>query len=517
MTTGPEEILQAAARFLDEEGYYRPEDADPIRAAVRTLLGANTPPDHPRQVFGSWESLPKPAQGALRRLAEEEISGVMSLRPTGRFWPGLARLLFSFGLALQARRRFLRVAGWAETGSLRITTALPKLRERLDRRLHRVGWKKASRVSATHLLAALGRTPRWLLGDFATEVRVDPRARGFFHDRGRNVIWAYGVGVDLIPTHDGVWCVEANLNTGTFYDEGDEIWELYDPARAIERIAQRTKELGLETLWWEHKDWNALEPRLLRTIGEKAEAAGLNLIVRQDFRLRIAKGLPESLPRPLFRLVSPTDVPENTLVFRRNTFSVGSDRVVSDKEPFTRGVDAELRRAGDRRCRIPAMSRMPGSLSPLSDDGMPNLVYKYPGLWGGLGVHFMRVSTADQALDIAGRLDRDVGNNPPGLFQPFVCSRLLPGRRVYDVRCELLISPLGATFISAEKRESSQSIPEDLGEGLVSARGVFTSNTTSGGTYSWVDLAEGDEVREAALAVGEALVRLLSRGFVTSA
>ncbi|MFC1660073.1 hypothetical protein ACFL3S_01225 [Gemmatimonadota bacterium] len=396
-----------------------------------------------------------------------------------------------------------------------MNTAPLKIWERISARSHRAAWEKGRRVSAAHLLTALGRRPRWLLGDYLTAVRVDPRARGFHHDRGRNVVWGYAVGVDLIPSPQGVWCVEANLNSGAYEYQKPDDWDEWDQSEALEQMFETAKELGVRTLWWHGADWGQIQPHMMSVLQEKARLVGMDVVAREDYKVPATQDFPEGLPRPGKRLTSPIDAPNGTLVIRRNSYEVGTDWVVSNKDPFTRGIDAALREAGDQRCRIPTMTLRPPDLPVLSDDGLPNLVYKYPGFAWGHGVHFMRVRETAEAISIARKLDREVGNNPPGLFQPFVCSHLLPGRRIYDVRCELLVTPLGVTFISAFKRESSRGIPTELAEGLVSARGVFTSNSATGGTSSIVYPPEGDEVRDAAVAVGEAMIRLLSRGFET--
>jgi hypothetical protein len=364
-------------------------------------------------------------------------------------------------------------------------------------------------------LTVLGRRPRWLLGDYITGAIVDPRARGFFHDRPRNAIWGYSVGVDLIPSPSGVWCVEANLNSGAYEYYDEEEWRNWGYYGDLDRILQTAKDLGMANLWWHGADWAQLPPHMVTAVHEKGRANGLGVFLLEDYKVRASKGLPKDLPRPGKRLTSPTSPPEGTLVIRRNSYGVGSDWVVADKDPFTRGIDAALREVGESRCRVPLMTLAPPQLPPLRDDGLPNLVYKYTGFGWGEAVHFMRVSDTAQALAIARRLDREVGNNPPGLFQPFVCSHLLPGRRIYDVRCEILVTPLGARFISAVQRESTRAIPTEQGEGLITTKGVFTSNSSTGGEAHPVKLEEGHEVREAALAVGEALMRLLSRGFET--
>jgi hypothetical protein len=227
-------------------------------------------------------------------LAEEEISAEMSLFPRGRLWPGVVRWLLSLSRNLWARDQLPRARDWAQTLSRRGTTALPKLREGVGRRFRRLAWERAPKVSASHLLAALGRKPRWLLGDYATKVRVDPRARGFYHDRGRNVVWGYSIGFDLIPTATGVWCVEANPNTGAYraFEEGD-----YGQEGAIERIFLAAKEWGFGTVWWENVDWHAISPWQMETFTEKARTTCLSLITGEDFRVPPAPNLPkETLP-----------------------------------------------------------------------------------------------------------------------------------------------------------------------------------------------------------------------------
>jgi hypothetical protein len=353
-----------------------------------------------------------------------------------------------------------------------------------------------------------------MLGDYLTDVTVDPRARGFFHDRSRNVIWGYSVGVDLIPAPDGVWCVEANLNSGAFEFEKEEDWDLFDGDGAVEHILKAAKSQGVGTVWWHGVEGGNIHPRLMSALERKAKDIGLKLILREDYLIPVADGFPKGAALPGKRLASPVDPPRDTLVIRRNDYYVGSDEILSNKEPFIRGMDAALRGSSDPGFKVPAMTRIPTDLTLPSEAGLPNLVYKYPYFAWGHGVFFMRVKTADEAIAIARRLDGERGN-PPGLFQPFVCSRLLPGRRVFDVRCEMLITPVGVHFITAFKRESNRPIPEELEDGLVSSKGVFTANTSTGGSSSLMTLAEGDEIREAAMAVGEAVRDLLSRGFET--
>jgi hypothetical protein len=146
--------------------------------------------------------------------------------------------------------------------------------------------------------------------------------------------------------------------------------------------------------------------------------------------------------------------------------------------------------------------------------GLPNLVYKYPAESKGLGVYFLKVDDPRDAEVIARKLDRDTGRRP-GLFQPFVCSKVLDGNRIYDTRCEVLITPLGAHHVFSIRREAMRSLPETLENGLVREQGVFTSNLATGGRFWPVDPAEAEGTRQAALAIGEALVAALNHTFRT--
>ena len=120
----------------------------------------------------------------------------------------------------------------------------------------------------------------------------------------------------------------------------------------------------------------------------------------------------------------------------------------------------------------------------------------------------------DQAVAIARELDGKMGE-PPGLFQPFVCSRLLPGRRIYDIRAELFITPFQARHAFSIRREATRPLPDRVGEGLVDGAGVFTSNLATGGSFAPLDPGEEEEIRDASLAVGEALIRVLNETFDT--
>jgi hypothetical protein len=206
--------------------------------------------------------------------------------------------------------------------------------------------------------------------------------------------------------------------------------------------------------------------------------------------------------------------PDDSLVVRRNVFPVGSDFVLNHKELLTRSLVSMLKEIGETRVFCLPMTRVPMDVQKPRVQGLPNLVYKYPESMAGAGVFFLHARDREHALSMARELDR-VSGEPPGLFQPFRCSLLREGRRVFDVRAEIFVSPLETRYLTSFMRVSSQSVPSEFPEGVFPSKGVFTSNFSTGGTLHQVEENEKTALIEAAMAVGGALRRILERTFRT--
>ncbi|MHC4781391.1 MAG: hypothetical protein ACYTFG_22695, partial [Planctomycetota bacterium] len=160
-------------------------------------------------IFGPWADLSGEAKNACRDLVESEITRAVTYHPRGRYWPGSVGAMYAVIRFLRRRRPSPKLDEWIQRWAARGWRAPTNIRERLYDRGRRRAWLRKPRISLGDLLAGLGRRPSWLVGDYVTGVRVDPRCRGFYADRGRNIVFGYLIGIDLIPTSDGVWCVEA--------------------------------------------------------------------------------------------------------------------------------------------------------------------------------------------------------------------------------------------------------------------------------------------------------------------
>lgn len=505
----PIDLIRHATDRIGPSGEFHPRDLPALRAAVEAIRSSPTPLDHPAALFGPWEGLAGRARSALRRMVEQDMAGALDWLPSGYLWTSLIRGGWELDRFLHVRSMAPRVRGRVVSLTCRLAGGPTAARARIVDRIRRRRWGAGSRAGPQDMLAALDRSPRWLLGDFAQGIQVDARARGYFHDPSRNVVTAYYVGLDLMPTPSGICCIEANLRPGI----DDSRWAVLDGDPMVDGILNAAVRQKARHVLWLEGEGPPLPARIVSDLRSLARAAGIRGEVLEDPRMPSRSPLPSGIERPN-RWGVPLAVPENTLVVRRNEFPVGSDSLVAHKEPFIRSLHSELLKTGGNHgvFTLP-MTRVPLQVPDPAGPGLPNLVYKYPDSFAGKGVFFLRARDTEHATTMARELDQRHGE-PPGMFQPFICPYLLENRRVYDVRVELLVSPLGVWYLGSMRRESTRSIPEEIPHGVSPSEGVFASNLNRGGVLTMVPRREEEKVRAAARTVGLALQRILGRTFV---
>lgn len=502
----PNPVISEAVSRIDASGRFLTDDLPRLREVVGALRSGQEPLDHPASLFGPWREMGPRARAAIRRTVETDIRGTMDFYPQGEFWTGLVRGGWEWDRFLHDRSACPRFRTHLIRWNNRLSGGPLNARNHLYRTVHRWRWNRGIRVEPADMLAALGRTPQWLLGDFAEGVHVDPRARGYWVNEARKVTYGYMVGLDLMPTPQGICCLEANLQSGIYDDQR----KVLGGNPFLEGILEAARAHGARRVLWleghhgELRTWMVTESQQL----ERAEDFPFEILEHPCMPSR--RSLPSGVSPPNRWRLDPW-VPDRSLLVRRNEFPVGSDFVINHKESFIRALGAALEKENQTRVYVPPMTRVPLHVPEPQGPGLPNLVYKYPESMAGAGVFFLRARNTEHALALARELDRR-HQEPPGLFQPFLCSLLLEGRRVCDVRAEIFISPLGTWYLSSFKREAARSVPECIPEGLVSERGVFTSNNSTGGFLSRIGREE-EEFRSAALTVGDALRKALEDTF----
>jgi hypothetical protein len=100
------------------------------------------------------------------------------------------------------------------------------------------------------------------------------------------------------------------------------------------------------------------------------------------------------------------------------------------------------------------------------------------------------------------------------IYQCYVPPELDENQRAQMVRLHLLVSPLGATFLSAHLRVSRRSVPERAPRGVVPQDGAFIFNDAD---YRPVPPEMFEELRFVAAHLGQSIQRAVARKFETIA
>lgn len=501
--------IRRALAHVDRHGRFRARDRAAVREQVAQYrAGALAPVDHPAELFGPWDTLPEPVQVACRTLVERDISGTMRWFPHGALWTAAIRRCWEGDRYIVEQKRFRPLRRHLIALANRLTGLPMNVRRHLLRWGRLQLWERRAQCSLGTLLQALGRDPHWLCGDFVQGVRVDRRALGFHADASRNAVVGYHIGLDLMPTAEGVVCLEGNLQVG-FLTRRPTI-QPHNPTSHAMIAAARAH--GVREIAWVEGHRIPLPVWFVRQLAELGRPHALAARFFQDPRVPRRRDLPTATEADPLRRSWLAPVPTDTLVVRRNEFPVGSDFVINHKEPFVRALHARFSQQPDSVVRVLPQTRhaeiAPGSF----ERGLPNVVYKYPDGLSGTGVFFMRVRTPEEAERLAREIDARTGE-APGLFQRFVAPIPSATGSARDYRAEILITPMGTWFLGAIRRVAGPPLPATVPEGVVASAGVFTSNMSTGGTIESTNEAELVQLEPAAVAVGDALREVLTRTF----
>jgi hypothetical protein len=504
-------LLESAMTRTDAEGRFAPGDVGPLRALSRELIrsGGHARME-PWELMGPWSELPRQVQEYLRMWGEAEIRGAMAFHPRGRAWPGVVKGLHTLGRYLHRKEKMPGLRREVMKWSPRLWRRPQMTRAAVLATVRKHRWDHGRRPRLEDLLATLGKDPHWIMGGYAEGIQIDPRCRGFYHEPGRNIVWGYLLGIDLVPTPSGVVCHEANLSPGLHERIRKGYWKRDPIPSGIAEFAARR---GLRKVVWMGGTQTPTDPWFHTQLWQGVTEAGLELEVQEDPRIPSRDDVPDGLPIPTQTLFPPSDPDPDTLVVRLRGYRVGPEWFLSDKDVFNRVLGRELTRSGEERVKVLPLTPEPGDPSLPHDPGVPNLVYKYPLENQGKGVFFLRARDADHARALARRVDQATGESG-GLFQPWVSSEVLPDRLIYEYRAAILVTPVGIHPLGVRRRQTVTPIPDELDEGLIEDRRPFIITGFFGNVPAPVDPSQEALIREASLAVGEGIARVIGRGFV---
>jgi hypothetical protein len=362
--------------------------------------------------------------------------------------------------------------------------------------------------------------PRHFAVSYARGLPQPATFRGFWHDPSRQNTVGVMLGIDLLRTPDGWWFIESNLNSAL----RRERTAIYDRDPFVSNLLDFVRVQGYRHLIVMMNNTARVDRLMAKQYEEGTAAHNIRLTILEDaFLQKRAYSLSYGVP--------PLDE-DGTLVMRTKYYPTSLDHLFQHKWASRHALEVYKRRSVD-----PALLLPPTGLVPILDridlnDPFPNLVYKLPERDSGGGVMLLKVVSPEHACTILQELPR---LKPPesliarfrgsmhrrmfdqnGIFQPFVRSPMLPGRRLYIVRAHVLITPIGNHFLSAHRVVSGSAVPETLPLGLVQDPTPYIVNYSEGAKYEVVPHEEESEVITAALAVARGLSWAAAYGFQTT-
>jgi hypothetical protein len=383
-------------------------------------------------------------------------------------------------------------------------------------------WKgrHASRPSVGSVLRAAGLDPRSLVVCYARGLAQPAGYRGFWHDPKRNITVGSALGVDLLPTADGFWYLESNLNPA-IRPARSALYETDDPFVVnLCRFAQEGGYRRLVVVWPRDQRVDRI---MAGRHGKEAAARKIQLTLLEDAYRR------RSRYDQTFRV--PESLEPDTLVVRMKLYQTNLDGIFHNKRGSHRALGIYQERSGDRDVRLPPTSDDPVASQYDPRQPFPNLVYKMPERDRGTGIVFLKAPSLKNARELVTRgieqrrpaklSDRlnerasQLFDDHRGIFQPYIVGSMLEDRRLYYVRAHVLLTPVGAQYLSAHRIVSGTPVPRELPDGILQDRAPYLWSFTAGAGLALVPPEEESGVVKATLSVARGLSAAAMYGFQT--
>ena len=505
--------LRSALAQTDSAGRFSPGDVDEIRSMAKDLVDRGGAVHlEPADLLGPWPDLPAHVQAYLRGWAEEEIRGAMAFHPRGRIWPGAVRGIHTIGQFLGRRQRLRALRQGVMSWSPRLWRRPQMIRASVLGGIRKRRWSRSRRPKIEDLLAALGKNAYWIMGAYAEGVCIDSRCRGFYHDPERNTVWGYLLGLDLVTTPSGVVCHEANLSPGLHEKIRRGYWDRDPIPIGLADFADR-HELG--RILWMNSSQTPIEPWFYSQLRDGLADRRIGLEVLEDTRLPKRRDIPEDLPVPARGLFPPSDPSSNTVVVRLCGYRVGPDFFLSNKDAFGKVVGQELWRSGEVRVKVLSLTsgsrgRSNSPMIQVAPTSSTSTLWKIRGRVCSSSGHGTPSMPERWGRKWTGPQGRRVGSSSPGFLQ-----RSCGTARSTSTGPMILVTPVGIQYLGARRRETVTPLPDKVPEGVVEDRKPFIITGYFGNVSVPVDPAEEALLEGASVAIGEAIARVISRGFKT--
>lgn len=509
--------MAQALHHVDSKGHVTVEDAAQLRRVI-----AETPKEHRLTVatnledyVGPFESLPKHTCDAIVQAIREADWWRMAGQNLGAWHPALTRLARRIHAELP-QGKLGRLLGHL----CYIVEGGPSYSLHVSYQ-QRLLWQ--ARTLAHPPLKAmlqLAEIAPWHFAvGYAQGIPQLTPFRALWHDPARHNTIGVMLGLDLLPTADGWYFIESNLNSALRHERT----VLYDRDPFVSNLLDFVKVQGYRHLVVMGNNVVHMDSLMIKQYQEGAAAAKLKLTILEDAYL------PKKLQRQGYGV--PRLEEDRTLVMRMKFYRTSLDGLFQHKMASRRALEVYKRRSAD-----PAVRLVPTGFSVFLgdvalDEPFPNLVYKFPELDSGRGVVLIKATSpahAGAVLREAARQhhpqspfdrvkQRIIRAHEPGIYQPYLHASMLPSRRLYIVRAHVLLTPIGTHFLSAHRVIAGREVPEHLPPGFVQDPTPYLVNYSAGAKYEIVPSEEEPEVVQTALALARGLCWAASNGFQTIA
>jgi hypothetical protein len=484
-----------------------------VRAGRRNHIDVS-----PYELIGTlppFETLPEQARDSLRRMILRDDFWSMRLRRS--VWrQTLTRMVRS--VAMRASGRHERVRHLAELTEFLFLYWQARVLHMLYRRGLRWQARLESEPTIAAALSVAGVDARTLASAYVRQMPQPFETAGYWHDSSRHTTVGVVVGIDFIVNEDGVWFVESNLNVGLMEDRS----RLYETDPFVANLVNFARMSGYTSILFLACNDVPVDDIMARRIEREAATAGIRATVLED------RYTPQQRLSQTFLVPS---VEPRTLIVRSKMFHTALDAIFHHKVLSLRALESYARDLDDSELRLPptGVDSIPQTL-PM-EGPFPNLVCKFPERDQGQGVVFMKVPSLAKAKAILAderAMNRhSVANvwtklryrlkleDQTSVFQTYIHSPLVDGRRLAIARAQVLATPVGVEFLSAHRIVSNLRVPDSLPEGLVQDATPFIVNYSLDSRHATIPREEEFRVRKAAVAVVRALCRAVESRFQT--
>jgi hypothetical protein len=362
----------------------------------------------------------------------------------------------------------------------------------------------------------MGIQPRDFAVCYAQNIPQPEAYRGFWHDPSLHNTYGVVIGIDLVPTPEGCWYIESNLNFGLKSARSD----LYERDPFVANIIKFAEKHGYRHLMIVHNTSSHLDKAMAMQYEEESVARGIKLTIVEDIYLPNSKYIQS--------FCIPSLDEKGTLVVRTKLYHTALDYLFDNKKAVQKALEIYKAFSFDPSLLLPITKPEPVLEKVEEGDPFPNLVFKFPDQDIGKGVFFLKATSPDHAhmiLKEAIKLNRPRGftdllhsliQERNGFFQIYIRPSLLKGNTLYKVRSYVLITPIGVQFLSAHRFISRFMVPDNLPFGVVKDPRPYLVNSTTSSALEIVPPEEELSVVSASLAIAKGLSWAATYGFQTS-